>query len=358
MQKQSTKVGAALAALAFFVSIAYFPGVINTATALRWALLAVGCPILLIMAGRSMPRPLNGAGLCAVLAMVASLAWGPSFPDCADAAVHLAILATAFCVGAAIDDLAPAWAGLAGGIWISAMVAALQLAGVPLELVHQNAVPAGLFENKNMLAEAALVAAIPLLLARSWLSVGPIAAMLMGGSKAVYAAAAVALACWLWSRNRLAALGVLACVAAAGAYLMLTGSPSGDVRIDIWREALEGLRPMGNGIGSFAVNYPGHEHPHNEFLQAIYEYGALAALPAAILAYLLGASNERERLVLVAILAIGCFSFPLHLPVTAFAAALCAGHLARARALVRRSEHRRRVGHGFADSPAWDANAH
>lgn len=341
----SRKAGAALAALAFFTAVAYFPGAINTATSLRWAALAVGCPLILILLGR-MPSVLGGAGLAVVGMMGFSLAWSPDFLNGADYVVHLMILACVFCVGAAADDLMPAWRGLAAGVTVSAVIAIPQLFGLDIPGVHQHAVPAGLFENKNMLAEAALAASIPMLLAGSWLATGPIVALAVTGSKGAYAAAAVVAVVLLWPRQRMVAWLVALGVIVSIVFVMVHGSPSLDARMDIWLIALSELKWLGNGIAAFATNHPGFEFPHSEPLQAIYEYGLLALVPGLVLVHLLGAKDhEAEHLVLVALVAVGCFSFPLHLPVTGFAAALAAGRLARSRVPLRVGEPQRGVAH-------------
>ena len=63
-----------------------------------------------------------------------------------------------------------------------------------------------------------------------------------------------------------------------------------------------------------------------------YELGIFAIFPIALVGHLLRESSYGpEFLVAVAVIGIGLFGFPLHMPVTSFAAALALGGLARAR---------------------------
>ena len=81
----------------------------------------------------------------------------------------------------------------------------------------------------------------------------------------------------------------------------------------------------------------------------------IAIAAGAIFAYAMrgenGSGNKlvRERVVLGTVGALCLFSFPLHMPLTGFAAALAAGHLVGARLLVRRREL---AGAGYAGAGA------
>jgi hypothetical protein len=113
--------------------------------------------------------------------------------------------------------------------------------------------------------------------------------------------------------------------------------PSWTEHASIWTAAIADLHLFGNGLGSFAADFGRAEYAHNEPLHFVYELGVLALPILALALYLMNRTKYDDALVLVAILAISLFSFPLHMPVTGFAAALAAGGIARRGYLVRDS---------------------
>lgn len=334
---------------AFLVAAAFWPGAIDPATTLRWAVMAVGATLLAFMSDDDgAPLPWRAGWAFMALAGI-TLLWTPDLIYGLEEGIHLTILACVFLLGTQQDDLTPAWEGLAAGVAVSGAIALWQVSGVsPVEQVQA---PAGLFMNKNMLAEAGMVALIPMLLAgRPWLALGPLLAALVPASRAVLLALAV-VALLLWRRRKpveavllmaaaLATVGTVMWLDAAhpgqGAWYastehMLDGSSSLH-RLDYWRETLANLTPLGHGLGSFMANFPAVGHAHSEPIQAAYEIGIIALIPATLLVYLFREPGHHvESLVLAAILVTACFAFPLHMPVTGFAAALAAGHLARLR---------------------------
>lgn len=349
MTEGGQKAGAALAALAFFICVVYIPGAVNSATALRWALMAVGAPLILMILTNRIPNPLGGDGLIAVGIMFISILWCPDWMAGADQLVHLTILVSVFSLGAAVRNPLPVWKGLSVGMTISALIAIPQLYG--WQGIHQNVEPAGLFENKNMLGEAALAALIPLVFYRIhwlWLA-GPAVGVALAGSKGVYAGFIIAMAAAVWPRNR-----GIAAVSIAGMLLvgmLLANHLSFTARLELWIWSAKDMTWLGNGIASYQVNYPVTEFPHSELVQVFYEYGLLASVPVAVLIKVLRGPHEAERAVLLAILTVGLFSFPLHLPVTGFVAAFAAGRLAAGRGGVPDPQPQGGVRHAFAGDP-------
>lgn len=120
-------------------------------------------------------------------------------------------------------------------------------------------------------------------------------------------------------------------------------------RIAIWKDAVSGVTPQGNGIGSFWAIAPKYafytnpllersEYAHSEPIHFAFELGVGSLLLAAAGLLLLGGGLELERGVLVALGVAALLAFPFHMPVTGFMAALVAGRLARARDLHERAE--------------------
>jgi hypothetical protein len=336
MDRRISRERAGLFSLALLAAVAWLPHVIDPAMAPRWAVLAVFAPIVLLLIADRIPAPLGGAGAAVLVMIAATLQWTPAYFDGVDELTHLLILATVFCIGAAAQDLRAAWAGLALGVTVSAALAIAQVAGYTG--IEQVVVPAGLFMNKNLLAEAGLVALIPAVMSGAWLlAIGPAIAVLLGASKAVCLALVIVLIIALWQRSpRVARAGVGLLALTALGWLALGDYSSVTNRLPHWQTALSDPVLLGHGLGAFADVHPLSQYAHSEYLQLVYEFGLLAIAPAALLAYILnGADHEAERLVVLAILVVGLFAFPLRMPLTGFAFALAAGHLAAGRAGLR-----------------------
>lgn len=312
---------------------------LDATTTPRWAVLAALVPLclLIVFDAARFPRLLWA---CLTVAGV-SLFWTPMFYIGADEALKLAFLAGAFWLGVSLIDARPLWEGLIAGVLLSVAFAAMQAFGY--DAIPQSAAPGGLFGNRNFLADACTVALIAAVLMRHWAPAALLlVAIALAGSKATIVALLLVGAAWFAPRRPLVSWGLLGMVCALAVLLLSMWHDSVSVRFEIWVVALAGIVPFGHGIGSFAATYPGYEHVHNEPLQLIYEYGILSA-PFFLLAFttLKGWSDEveLEALVLLAVGAIACFSFPLHMPVTALAASVAAGRLygARDRMVQRRA---------------------
>lgn len=322
--------------LVFLTAIAFWPGVIDNAIGPRFAVLAVGIPLLLMWHRDGPPRVLGGLGFALLAAVGATIFWAPNLMYGLHDYAHLVILAMAFCLGAAVEDLTEAWRGLAAGVGVSFVVALFQL--IEWSPVQQTVPIAGLFVNRNVFAESALVALIPMAFYRRWLWVAvALAAIAVTGSRTTMAAVVLMAAIWYWPTARRLSLMLWAAFI-CGAWAMFYLSPeSMYVRFGFWREAFAGGIPFfGHGFGSFAHDFMFAEYMHSEPLQAVYELGVLAFAPALLVVYLFSRETDGpERFVLAAVLAVGCVSFPLHMPITGFAAALAAGSVARKRCGIR-----------------------
>ncbi len=117
-------------------------------------------------------------------------------------------------------------------------------------------------------------------------------------------------------------------------------------RWSYYTDTMRQLTFFGHGLGSFNGLFPSFassdtlavrtDHVHNDYLEAIFEIGGVAVFVwCALFAVCLRAVVSAERTVLVAVGVQMLFAFPLHLPATAFLAALCLGHLCRDRVVVR-----------------------
>lgn len=343
-----------LGAFFFALSVAYLPGAFNASTAGRWALLSIGVPLLLWCA--VLPPATLAHQIGAVLLGWAALSlwWTPSIYDGLDALWKLFVLAGLFLIGTAQVSLRPVFVGLGIGMAVNAGIAIAQWYG--WEGIYTLGVPAGLYINKNSLAEAAALTLIGVIGYRLWWLVPAVLpCIVLTGGRAAMAGLAVAAMAWLWPRSRLAVLtiagvGLAYCIGHLGDFSVAD-------RFDIWRDTMAGLTPLGRGVGSFFTVYPENAfykdllnsrpaHAHNDFLEMAFDLGPAVILYVALLAVALAAPRPVERAVLLAFTTEACFAFPLHLPVTAAVAALAAGHLCGAWAPVRHSLADRRVAYG------------
>lgn len=328
-------------------AVAVLPGTIDAFLSLRWAIVSVMIPLLLLWLGRDV-APIPRLVFAFVAFAGVSLLWTPMFGHGLDDFAHLVILAAAFWLGASLTNATPLWNGLAVGVSASAAIAVAQWGwdwyGIP-----QAVPPAGLFANKNFLAEAAMVSVIVSLGSRTRVGVALAAAALvavvLGSSKAVFGALMVTLAFWLAPRRPVLGWSLmgLAAILFVAALALPFGSAAD--RFPIWSGGVSDAALLGHGVGAFSAAFPIWENAHSEPIQLFYEFGLLAVIPAVIFAKAMeGWSGETEGYVLVAVAAVALWSFPLHLPLTALAASVAAGRLAGARdRLVRR-----RLDGGFA----------
>lgn len=320
----------------------------------QWALLMMG-GALAALTRRPMLDRLPLLALAPIAYALASTGWASSPLDAAGATVTwltLALIATV-AAGLTAAELRRCLLALALGIAVSGPLALAQWAGWQAPGVAVVVDPAGLFVNRNLLAEAALMAAA-MLAASTWrwklaAIAALVPALLLTGSANVFAGAAllglVALwrAGWRWTAG-LAGLAVL-----NAGLAWVNGMPASDLgvtaRLGLWQDALAALTWSGHGAGAFPSAYPGlaaHAtaatygltlqpgHVHNDAIELVFDFGLGALLFAAPVALALwkGARHEDDAGAwwgLAAVLGCGLGAFPLANPVTAAGAALCLG---------------------------------
>lgn len=326
--------------LGLLESLVFLPGIIDLATVPRWAILAVGLPLCLLMNQRVDLPASRWLGSVALGFMALTSLWTPDQLTGYQELIWLCILAVAFYLGAITDDLKPLWTGLAYGVAVSAILAVAQRLEFVSTFGGTNG--SGLFTNKILMAEATMVCLIAMLMYKRWwiagvLFLGFVAATSRGAMIGLTAALLV----WLYAyRPKLAGTLMLVAVAAFGITFLYMNNvlhhESATLRMKMWDAALSGATWFGNGIGSYATTFPVWEHAHSDLFQAIYECGILCIPFIALMIVLLsGGRHDVEKFILIAVLTSGLFAFPLHMPFTAFAAAVAAGSLTASWGLVR-----------------------
>lgn len=336
--------------IGFLLTAIFIPDFSGAATIPKWAVLAVGLPLLLLLdskPGKFTALHLLGSLFLAWSAL--SIAWTPNRFDGFGELAKLFILAQAFIYGSRLESLSPVIKGMALGLIPSSIVVLLQIP-YPLMVAHATSA-SGLFINSGSLAEITALVLIGLSFgvgSKHWMVLAPLISpcFILPESRGACLALVTGATVWLWSRSRRHALGLILIACIAGAVSLYLGFrfQSAMDRLAMWSEVLPALTWAGHGLGSFWTDYAPlsttydifverPEHLHNDWLEAIFEGGLPAfVLSAGIVALCAWSPSNQARTILFALGAEALVGFPLHNPCTAFMAALCLGHLARERA--------------------------
>lgn len=376
----------ALPALAFLVASAYWPFWDGGALTPRWMILSIG--VLLLWGTPIRMTALHWLGLAYIAYAALTGLWTPQIWDYARELWYLVLLGGIFCVVAEIDDFQPIYLAFAAGVALSGFVAVAEMQGW-ISLPNANH-PAGLFGNRNYMAEAGVLAFVAIL--PRWRSpvmwpvfLGCALAIVLPRSRGALLGLDVVLIVYFLRCNVVIAGALLLATAAAGWLALAEPSvPSqhlantGILRLAIAWSTLAHMSFFGHGLGSFFVSYPlwtphvtilgsRPAHPHNEVIDVIAEVG----IPGLVLwtwffVLAFKRSVGTTRLGILALLTIGVTSFPLHLPVTGFMAAVLAAHAVASHRRVLSEQRDRRaplypraVG-GYArrySAGAWDIEA-
>jgi hypothetical protein len=325
-------------AASFIFSILFFPEISSAAIAPRWAFLALLIPTLALFT-KDLKINLSSIFLFLFLSYVSlSFFWSTVGYDFLLGYSHLLILCGAFFIGASIPSIRSILIGAAIGLGINSIFVGFQTEG--WSLVQQSASPAGLFMNKNLLAEFSALILVGLLYEKLWWWAVPVLPCLVF-TQARGAIVAVIVAVALGQR-RSVAIPVIAALAVFGVSVaVVVPGHSFLQRLDIWKDTIENLTWIGHGWGQFFVTFPQHathmdtllerpEHAHNDFLELTYELGFGAILLAAFIASIWRSSLATEKAILAAFLVEGLFGFPFYIPTTAVVFAIVAGRLSAA----------------------------
>lgn len=316
----------------------------------RWGVLFLLVPLLCLFREIKW-TPAHTWGTLFLVWCALSLFWAVSVYDGIAQLWKFVILGLCFLLGASERDFRPVLYAFALGMAISSILAVFQYFG--FRELPQAAPPAGLFMNRNYLAEAAVMAMAGVVAYKRrgrWLWVFLLSpAVILPGSMGAYATIGL-LVCSALPR-RWAFLALTLGAVAVGVNLSLNGAEqtSLDNRIALWLNSLSATTLFGHGVGGFWAFYP-YIHDalidtplyaysfsirprtaHNDALTLLVSVGLVGLfLLAMFLKNVLG-RREPAAYVLVAFLLLGLFNFPLYSPATAFLAAVAAGHLCRDR---------------------------
>lgn len=325
---------------AFLVSIAFIPTIMSSAILGRWAVIAMGVPLVAPLRW-DIPQWLK-------VSIVVGLSWAAASvfisPDRLDSLLQLFFLVLLLgVVGAASQQpsLESAMGAMCWGVGVSVILCFLGIDGDPV-VAQGTTGYAGLFYNCEVLCEFAAPLAVWAMVQQRWTLVAIcITPILMNNSRISYAMVIVGAVLAFWPRAWRWRVAILTIAAAGGGgllFFMTLADRFGSAvyRVLIWLVAAMAITPAGHGIGWYRITHPMEEFAHSDVIQAFAELGIGALFFAPIV--LVGLRNTEDRAEHAAFVVI-CIelvvSFPLHVPGAAFMAALLAGYLVRNRRVVR-----------------------
>jgi hypothetical protein len=326
-----------LGVLSFVLVLAFPWPLLSAGHALRWAILFTAVPLCLLWLPHERLTPVRLLGLLFLGWAGLSLAWAPDLAMAANAWLKFALMGGLFMIGAQLPSLRPVYLGLGAGFAINSAVVAAQYLG--WQGFPQTAIPGGLFVNRSMMSEIALMVLVALLVERVWWLAAAVApSALVWGSREGVAVIGLLGMVWLWGKSRfLALLLLLAVLAAIGHSIVNNDHNDMTGRLAIWRDTVSGLTWRGHGAGSFSPDFPLyaetygtlHMRPrnaHNDYLELAFDLGPIGlGLWLALIAMVM--RWGRERWIIGVFLLEGWVGFPLHYPLTSALAAIVAGRL-------------------------------
>ena len=279
----------------------------------------------------------HALGLLFIIYAAISLTWTTVVYDGLNELIQFSFLALAYCYGAELKSLRGVYIGAALALTVSAVISIGQINGY--SPVDQYISPGGLFGNKNFMGEAAAMVLVAVISERLWwLIPGPLLALVLAQAKGAWLAAIIALAVAAWKHSRRTSIAIFIGVICIAIYGLGQPHYVGTFlqRIDVWKDAFDGMSFWGHGAGSFYTEFPHHatrippllitfQNAHNDQLELIFNSGPGYVFILGVFVYSLWSAGATERAVLTAFFLSGLVGFPLFMPFTAFLAALCLG---------------------------------
>lgn len=326
----------------FLIATAYIPGWIGGTISTSYFVLMIGLPILLYNAEIPITR-LHLYGTCFLLYCFVSLAWSYSFNVAFFVFLQMIVCALAFCYGSCLDDLKPIFKGLALGLGVSAVIAIFQKFGFDFVFVAEtpNKV-AGLFVNPNMYSEISVILLVALLALKQWIwTLVTLPGIVWSYSRAAVTALLICCLIFMWNKSKAFTILLIPVMALAVTAYYLNGHfdiSSINERMAIWSDSVRGLTLFGHGVGSYEILLPFYAHDldtvkvipryaHNDYLHLLFEFGIGCVFLIPFISLI--KNNNNEKYILCSVAVIAMFSFPLHIPMSAFMFFLVAGHVAR-----------------------------
>jgi hypothetical protein len=320
-----------MAMLGVGVAAAYWPGMLQAVFVPRWAVIAVGVPLMSSLDPRAISPMMRIILLFLVGLGVVSLIASPDPMTGWRDVLFMVLLCLTFIAAASLGTLDDLMIGLGIGLAVSSVLSVMQVAG--WSTLPQGSVPGGLFYNSEILGEFAALVFVWAVLRPVWI-IAAFAAVpiVLCETRVGMIAAAIGLIYALVPRRRWILAAAIIALIAVGVVLLaglgIGKIVSADRRAVLWAATIIGLTPLGHGLGWFQAAHP-EQYAHSDALQAIAELGFLAIVLLAIpvKAFRSNRGNNAERALFAAVCVEVAISFPLHMPATGFLAAAVAGFL-------------------------------
>lgn len=334
----------------FFAMIAYLPDTASPTVVGRWAVIAIGASICLLMIRKPTLGWAHFWALLLFMYGVVSLTWSASPWDTLGELLHWLWLFILFTVASNYHKPERVLIAVCLGLVVNFVFVLFEFGGDMLVVNVANDHPAGLFLSRNALGEISAVCLVWALarcscprVSTPWMGMlipVPLFLTLASGSRGALLATGVGLI-WLlrgwWSR-----LGILVATVLCIAVWTVIKNPTLEsitVRFDIWQLMLRNLTWFGHGLETFGT-LASQEIGHNDPLQFVFELGLGGLFAVALLTCACGRAGRRlpETGALAALAAASLVSFPYQHPMGAAFMAILSGFAAGAGYRAKRAE--------------------
>ena len=313
---------------------AFSPNIVGAVVPTSWSIMLLASPILL--KDKIELTEIHIIGL--IFLIYASLSW-LWYPHGTLDLLRLFALASVFIWGYTLKNLKNVVIGLSVGLSVSAIIAIFQYFGYSV-VFQATPKPSGLFVNQNVFSEITGMILLLLVIYKMWWFLPTTVPGLLVSSRATVIGLGFTFVIWVWSKSK--SFAILIILMALLAFILITDFEHFDSvyeRFDIWQDTISGFTLFGHGVGSFIYDYPTYAihhdimttrpfEAHNDILQLIFEFG-IGAIPLILMVGILLKTNDIHKYPLIFFVIVGQLGFPLHMPVTAFMAAIVAGYLAK-----------------------------
>jgi hypothetical protein len=320
-----------MAVLGFTVSTAFLPFQLEGDFVPRWAVIAVGIPLVSKLDPRALSEPIWLLLGFLLFVCAISLVQSPFFLVGMNDMVFVVILSLAFLMGAGLETVDDLMAGLGYGVAATAALVSIQYFSQWSPFPVGSISPAGLFYNSEVMGEFSSLVLVWMVAKRRYVLGAAAAVALALSFSRIGLAAAVIGAVVAWRPRMRVLLPLIAAVLVAGvALLIFTKFSSSFHRVILWGATAMSFTPLGRGLGWASLAFPEEEFSHSDALQAIVELGigGLALLLIPIAAFRGKRAGHAEHALFAAVLVEVLVSFPLHFPASGFVAAVVAGFMA------------------------------
>lgn len=321
--------------LGFGVITVYIPGILGASISTGWLFLFIVAPILLLYCEIKL-----GFGFIFICYAALSLIWTEILNIAWFSLLKLIMLGCVFWIGQNIKDLTPIFKGLALGLGVSVLVTVANKLGFITDVYSLNSMAAGLFVNPNIYSEISAILFISLLIFKLWWWI-PITlpGLILVQSRTAFVGLGAGLFILLWGYNKSYAIAstlvlfIIAAILYKGGFAL----PSIHERFDMWADTIQGIKILGNGVGSYEPLFPYYathidtelarpKYAHNDLLNIIFEFGIGSVLFLMVI-FNVFKTKRLELVILITIFVISLFTYAIYVPVTAFIAFLVAGNI-------------------------------